>query len=516
MTDVDWGPFPELADALRLHPREPQLDWLGRFARTGLPWQHLVRTPKVGFWPPNLPEQIPNARPRLPGPWGWRLGPPVVLDTAPLETLLPACHAWMAVENARYLLPWLMPDPRMTPDRSFFATSDTALVWSLAAWAACAHGPAALLKEKAALQKAGPGAVGPGDLLALHRNVEALAVFWAGQYGQPADPPIAFDGGGLRREAVLRAFTTLPAPHLNALVFLASHSPLTWLAYLDVLPLAPPAGIFSSLPLAAPAYSRKSAPWLALLANTLFGALLSANPAWDDWQRAESELHRMEAEAARWGLWQKIFQGYRIDRLRTKRLRLRRLALGHLVFRLESWHALAVHEPRSALLDIHIMALDRMARTAVVRAHAPMRRDWQLISQARAGRSASEYLFQQRSAYYEELSRLFLGSPFEEILKGLKDSELSRLAVVFEGLLSINIPPVCSVPVERFFNQLNHGVRLPFRAPDHRGPSINEIFEGLLQELLRQLPDVPDEQEAAEPGTAVSSEEETDDAYAYQ
>src|SRR5271157_1559169 len=209
MASPDWGPFPGLAAVLRLHRREPPFDWIGRLNRTGAPWLHFARGPRPDFWPPNLPGLVPLERPRLKRWWWWRFGRPTAVDPAPLAALLPACHAWVAAENARYLAPWLSPDPNLALGPAFFETSSCALIWSLAAVAASGD-PAALLAEGASLERAAPLDTATfGDLLTLHRNVETLADFWLGGATRQPEQKPRWRAGGLRRQSMLEAFATL-------------------------------------------------------------------------------------------------------------------------------------------------------------------------------------------------------------------------------------------------------------------------------------------------------------------
>jgi hypothetical protein len=475
MEPSDWGPVAELASALKLHEYEHRYVWFSRLGRTGTPWQHFGRTPAPGFWPAKLAGTIPAESPRLLSWRGWRILPPAVVDSATLRRLLPACHSWLAIENVRYLASWFAPDAVFLPDTSLLSTSDLGLVWSLASWAGFKYGPAAILSEKEMLQKFAPKeSASAGDLLTIHRNIEALAVHWLNNSKKhPASETIQSRGGGLRRESILLALKSLSTNHHEALEFLITHSPLTWMAYLDVISQVPPADLFKSLKETLPSYEAKSMRWLALLADTLFGALLSPNPAWGDWQRAAEELKR----SAHWGWLRTLFQ---LKRLQDKCSRLRKQTHDHFLARMEAWQGL------STCLELHVMTLDRMVRTAGVRGVHAMREEWKKVKQEDANAWAAVELFRRESAYNKDLSRLLLGASLDEIINILSPDELRRLMEILENMLNIQVPEKPSLPIGRFLSE-DEGLRLPFRPPNHRGPSAAAIISDLLLGFLQTL-----------------------------
>jgi hypothetical protein len=436
-------------------------------------------------------------------PWWMRLRArtPVRIAGEAVARFLPACHAWLATENTRFLARWLAPDPRGCPPW-IGNTSDRALVWSLIVFTAHSFGPAAIQKRSGFLQNALLDEhAAPGDLLALHRDLERLAVLWLAETGQRV-PHLSSStrGGGLRTETFPQALAALPASYKNALLLLASFSPLTRLAYLDHFTDKPRPHVFASLGGVLCTDGQNFAPWLALLADTLLGAVLSTPPDLGAWKKALAELRSLEAESAHWGFFQRLFGIGRVKRARAREEWLRVRVRDTLLARFEAWSGIA---RAGSAEELHLMTLERLARMAAVRATPSMRDEWHRASRANPMSYAAVELFRPGSAYYVELTGLVLAGPLNELRQLLSTPEQSRLGELLDGVL--NVPAPSDVPghLQKFFDDLA-GIRLPFRPRNHRGPCPATIFSELLVQFAEVFP------QPTEP----AAQEEPDNAYA--
>ena len=483
MLDLDWGPFPKLAASLKLDPREIPLAWLDRIAQTGCPWQHLARAADSDFWPACMPGDSPAALPQLPFWMRLRARTPIRVNSEGVARFIPSCHAWLATENTRFLASWLAPDPSACPPWVGH-TSSQALVWSLIAYAAYCVGPA-VIEERPDLLEASllDEHAAPGDLLSLHRDVERLAAFWLEQTArQGAKLPSGSRAGGVRTKGFLRALTAIPSSHKSALLALASCSPLTRLAYLDIFTDYPNPRVFASLCRILATDNHRSESWLALLANTLLGALLSTPLDLDAWKLATTKLRSLEAEAAQWGFFTRLFGSGQLVKARTQVQRLRVQMHDTLLARLEAWHTVA---REVSAKELHSITLDRLSRIAAARATPAMRIEWRHVCQRNSLPYAGVELFRPESAYNAELSKMLLALPLDELRQLLTTPEQGRLSEMLEDILTFPAP--CDVPVPRFLDD-RAGVRLPFQPPNHRGPSPATIFSELLVALLKVLP----------------------------
>jgi hypothetical protein len=489
MSGLEWGPIAQLAAALRLRRRKASLAWLDRLGQTGSLWQHVARFPEGTFWPPTLPLPSPTTRwQRL---W-WRA--PQRIDAQALSRLLPMCHSWLAAENMRFVAPLLVVDAAACP--AWVAhTSDRALVWSLIVFAASSFGPKVILARRGLIQQiARDMHAERGDVLVLHRDVERLAREWLARAGGRAcDQSPGARAGGLRTRSFLNAMAVLRKDYRSAISLLASCSPLTRLAYLDVFSDTTGCDVVANAkpdPAKGPAWTEIFAPseeaddaalWLALVANTLLGALLSTPPALTAWLRAEAHLRNLERQFVRWRYFR------RLDSVQLRRARMlassrKRRWSGALLARLEAWHAIAQD---NFSRELHIMVLDRLARLALVRATPAMRDEWSAARRANEQALPKGELFVPGTAYFTELISLVLAVPPDDLRPLLDQDQLLRLGTFVDGILSVPASSYATGSLKRFGDE-DSGFRLPFRSETRYHHSVAEVF-GELREHFREI-----------------------------
>jgi hypothetical protein len=489
MAGLEWGPIAQLATCLHLHTRDAPLAWLNRLAQAGSAWRHAECILESTFWPPNLPEFVSDARGTLRRVWPRLHVPPARrVDSQAIARLLPVCHAWQATENTRFVAPFLTIDPFACPTWTGH-TSDRALVWSLIVFAAERHGPKAVLSRPALMhmvfidQK-----TPPGDLLVFHRDVERLAKCWWENFGKDVRAQEPARAGGLRTRSFPDAIAGLPIAHRNAILLLASRSPLTRLAYLELFPDTPGAEELSVLPRIMEAEPQDFGLWRALIANTLLGALLATAPVLAEFKRAEIDLRELQYQARNRRFSNRLSGQRRLARAQSRFDGVRERVFSALLARLEAWRAIT---QASDALELHVTVLDRLARLAAVRATSAMRDEWQRVRMTDPAARARVALFQPRSAYYAELIALLLGMTLDGFHSLLPQPQQGRIGTLLGSVLDVGSPDGAPGPCARFWHE-DFGIRLPFRPINDRGDCPARVFEYLLQWLPSMFP-IPNE-----------------------
>jgi hypothetical protein len=461
MRGADRDPFPQLAALLRLRRDENPLIWFNRLSSAG-PWRLLAREPKQGFWPQSMPAPAP-------GRIGfWRRRPLRAEPDEMLKQCIVDCHAWLTAKNARFIAHWLPPSLSTTPTW-IGDISEHAFVWSLIALAARWQGPKSLLQRGTVLQKVALGASArAGDLLVLHRETERLARHWL--RGRPsARLPANIRTGGLRTSKFLLAAVELPPSYRQALLLFLSFSPLSQMTYLDLCNVAPDPEALNALGEAllggAQGSASEAQAWLTLLTNTVVGALVSKQPALDDWERRVDAAHKRSRPKRKWRS-DGAPQGVESEARRA------------LLARLKAWRAVA---ECNFSRELNLLVLDRLTRLAVVRAMPAMRKEWS--AGLRDDPQTKAKLLLPGSACFSELTELLLGGTFSGTRQLLSASEQTRLSETL-GILLGTLP----TPTGSSGRFADARVRLPFPPPNHRGRCPGEIIQDLLAGFQNDLP----------------------------
>ncbi len=302
-----WGPLPQLAHLLDSAPpgrSQAEADGWRAAERFGGLWALI----SSADWPetPRLPSS--RLRTRLKRFWR-RQG-----TATPTEMIrqMAACHAWLGARNLQAATRWFSPLWQSCPIELMRLTGRGVACATLASRLDPSRRPADW--KQAALLTANLPALDEsatlGDCLALHLALERLVEQAGLRFAAGSPEGSERCGGGLRStrflalypDLLVRARSLGCGSWIDAAGHLFARSPLTLAVYPDILGEASSEvflGPLSRPGRHGPSQTRWGDRWLALLAHSVVGAILSPPPAHERVIHLEEELQRVLNQAAR-------------------------------------------------------------------------------------------------------------------------------------------------------------------------------------------------------------------------
>jgi hypothetical protein len=394
--------------------------------------------------------------------------------------LLADCHGQLARLAIETLAPRFQPFLSDVP-AELACTSERGVGWAFYARMAEKHGPAAVLASAGSFEGIRlDESAAPGDLIAMHYSIERLAQLWGPKRrSKPRALP-----GGLRTEPFAAAFPDIRGKARTALDLFIENSPLTRLVYADLVSLTPfRLSLRAIEPVLTAGRGAWMEVWLAQLARSFLGALLSPSPDLDELKSVQTEIASLRIRQRR------------SDSLEAAAARLRSRIVNDMFGRFQAARLMdpgvAGACPQGRLLRMRF--LDMLVRHLVTAWMPRVAREWKYHPQRGLGRSRelltspescrefavsmcklspSEFpaLLGERCENHRENLRALLNPP------SLSNKDLEQLAE------ASGIPETAVRNMEERLSG-DPGVQLPF------GSSNTQIAEFVLQRWLAALLD---------------------------